>query len=162
MTSVCIVLFLQAAIAGDTQETYAEAYRLTTETGRPMIVFVGTERCASSIQMRQRIFPELHRRGLLSRVAFATVDIRRDERLGRQLVGNGTVPQWIMFRRTPEGWRCRRLVGPQDLDDVATFIEQGLALDTEARRLARLSHGRRFPREQPEEETLPDESDDGS
>ncbi len=139
MTSVFMLLALQVPLVGN--DSYAEARQLTLDSGRPLIVFVGTDRCPTAIRVRQRILPELrlrHRR-LLERVAFAVVDLSRDDRLGRQLVRDGPVPQLIMFRRTPEGWRCRRLIEVDDIEVVRTFIEQGLALDDQSR-LARTVH----------------------
>ena len=66
---------------------------------------------------------------MLGRVAYAVVNLDRQNDLGRQLVAGGPIPQFIMYRKTREGWKRRRLVGGQSVETVEAFIKEGLELD---------------------------------
>jgi hypothetical protein len=64
--------------------------------------------------MKNSVIPEVRRQGGLHRVAFAQVDMDQEQELGTQLTGGGPLPQILMFRKTAQGWKLRRLVGGQD------------------------------------------------
>jgi len=103
-------------------ETYAEAHKVMSETGRPMVVMVGTDWCGPCQKMEKTVLPEVRRRGLLGRVAFALVNADREQKLAGKLIGRGPVPQLIMFHRTDKGWRKKKLVGGQSVETVESFI----------------------------------------
>jgi thioredoxin-like negative regulator of GroEL len=113
-------------------ESYAEAHRQTVETGRPMVVMVGAEWCPACKAMEANVLPEMRSRGLLRRVAFALVDMDRDGEIGHKLVEGGPIPQLIVFRKTSEGWKNRRLIGNQSIEAVEEFISQNVSA-TEAK-----------------------------
>ncbi len=140
-----IPLALTASELEAEAETYAAAYEAILESGRPMVVMVGTDWWPPCQAMRRQVLPALRRRRWFGRVVFARVNSEREARLARRLTGGGPVPQLVMFRRTPEGWVRRKLVGRHNLETVERFIEQGIALDEATRRqaAARLTSGRR-------------------
>ena len=72
------------------------------------------------------------RAGLLSRVAFATVNPDQEGELSRQLIGSGPIPELVMYRKTPRGWIRRVLVGGQSVERVEQFINQGTVADDDA------------------------------
>ncbi len=119
----------QASTSLQASESYAEAHRVTAETGRPMLVFVTAQWCPACQSMKREVLPQIRRRGLLRRVAFAVVNLDRERKLGQKLIRGGPVPQLLMYRKTPDGWRCSRLVGGQDAGKVERFIDQGLKRD---------------------------------
>ena len=58
LTPVVLVLFVvvvlaEASAVAQGAETYAEAYRLANQTGRPMVVLVGAEWCGPCRNMKQ-------------------------------------------------------------------------------------------------------------
>jgi len=116
-----------AAMGASDGETYTEAHQATMKTGKPMLVMVSTEWCPACQVMKRRILPQIRERGLLSRVAFATVNPDRENELAHQLIGNGVIPQLVMYRRTPRGWIRRVLVGGQSVEKVEQFIHEGIA-----------------------------------
>jgi thioredoxin-like negative regulator of GroEL len=120
------------APGAETYATYADAYRLTRETGRPMVVLVGAEWCGACQTMKQEVIPQVRRRGLLGKVAFAMVNLDRERALGTKLTRGGPIPQLLMFRRTSDGWRLSRLTGRQSVGDVEAFIDRGLRRDAAA------------------------------
>lgn len=126
MTSMTLVALLQLPLALPT-ESYAEAHRQTLETGRPMVVMVGAEWCPACKAMEAHVLPEMRNRGLLRRVAFALVDMDRDGEIGRKLTEGGPIPQLILFRKTAEGWKNRRLIGNQPIEAVEQFITKNVS-----------------------------------
>ncbi len=110
-------------------ETYAAAYKAIVETGKPMVVMVGTEWCPPCQAMKRHILPELRKRRCFGKIVFARVNADDEAGLAKRLTGGGPVPQLIMFRKTKNGWARRKLIGKQSAETVERFVEQGLALD---------------------------------
>lgn len=125
---VAITLVGADAAAADFQ-SYSEAHRVTTETGKPMVVMVSTDWCQPCQVMKKTILPRVRERGLLRKVVLALVNPDRDRELAQQLTGGGPVPQLVMFRKTSDGWRRQKLVGGQSVEAVEQFIKEGLAQD---------------------------------
>ena len=131
MTCLTVAAILQLPLLATT-ESYAEAHRQTLQTGRPMVVMVGAEWCPACKAMEANVIPEMRSRGLLRRVAFALVDLDRDGEIGRKLTDGGPIPQLIVFRKTAQGWKNRRLIGNQPIETVEEFINEDVAdQDTE-------------------------------
>jgi thioredoxin-like negative regulator of GroEL len=118
--------------AGDA-DSYAAAHQTTMETGKPMVVMVSTEWCAPCQMMKKTVIPQVRKRGLLRKVAFAMVNPDRDRELADQLTGGGPVPQLVMYCKTRDGWTRQVLVGGQTVEAVEQFIKGGVAsTDTDA------------------------------
>ena len=132
MSSLVMIAMCSAAIGASDGETYADAHQVTMKTGKPMLVMVSTEWCPACQVMKRRILPQIRERGLLSRVAFATVNPDQENALSHQLIGNGVIPELVMFRKTPRGWIRRVLVGGQSVEKVEQFIHEGIAADDDA------------------------------
>ena len=136
MTSILLAAVVQTAIlatgvdaAPAAKETYAEAQRTTTKTGKPMVVMVSTDWCPPCQIMKKTVLPRVRERGLLRKVAFAMVNPDRDKELAEKLTGGGPIPQLVMFRRKGDGWVRKNLVGGQSVEAVEEFIKEGLAKD---------------------------------
>ena len=110
-------------------DTYARAHRQTTRTGRPMVVLVGAKWCRACNVMKDSVLPVVKNRGGLNKVSFAVVDIDEEKELGKTLISRGPIPQLLMYRSTPVGWRLRRIIGGQSVKSVETFVETGVKLD---------------------------------
>jgi len=110
-------------------ESYDAARQETIETGKPIVVMVGTDWCGPCQMMKKKILPQVRDRGLLKRVAFAIVNAARERDLAQKLTGGGPIPQLVMFRKTSDGWKRRKLVGGQSVEQVQEFIKEGLVLD---------------------------------
>ena len=67
----------------------------------------------------------------------------RDHDIGAKLIEGGPIPQLIVFRKTPFGWRNRRLIGNQSVETVEEFINQDVAARRSPGRDSR--SGRRAP-----------------
>jgi thioredoxin-like negative regulator of GroEL len=123
VTCLTLAAILQLPLLVPT-ESYAEAHRQTLQTGQPMVVMVGAEWCPACKAMEANVLPEMRSRGLLRRVAFALVDLDRDGEIGRKLTAGGPIPQLIVFRKTANGWKNRRLIGNQPIETVEEFISE--------------------------------------
>ena len=129
VTGLTFAAVLQASIMATGAETYAEAHEKVANSGQPLMVLVGADWCPACVEMKNKVIPQVRRRGLLRRVAFAIVNLDRQETLGRQLTDGGPIPQVVMYRKTRNGWKRRRLVGGQSAQTLETFINRGVALD---------------------------------
>ena len=127
MTSLTLAILLQLPLAATPGETYAEAHQKTVETGQPMVVMVGAPWCPACQQMENNVIPVVRKRGLFRRVSFALVHLDREEQLGQSLIGQEPIPQLIVYRKTPAGWRRRRLIGGQSVQTVEQVINEEVA-----------------------------------
>ncbi len=124
MTGITLAAIVQLSLLAGGSDTYAEAHKTMTETGKPMVVMVGTDWCGPCRKMKQAILPEIRKHGLLRNVAFALVNADREKKLADKLIGHGPVPQLILFHKTKEGWRKKKLIGSQNVETVENFIRQ--------------------------------------
>jgi thioredoxin-like negative regulator of GroEL len=129
MTSFAISAIMQVSLLVTGANEYAEAHKLHSDTGQPMVLLVGAEWCPGCVQMKNNVLPRVARRGLLRRVAFAHVNTDHDSRVARSVMQGGTIPQLIMYRKTATGWKRHMLVGAQSPERVEAFINNGLELD---------------------------------
>jgi thioredoxin-like negative regulator of GroEL len=117
---------LHVSLLSTGMNSYAEAHKVHSETGQPMVILVGAEWCPACVQMKNSAIPQVARRGLLKKVAFATVNTDQQGSLARKLMKGGSIPQLIMYRKTRSGWSRRLLVGKQSPEQIEAFINQGL------------------------------------
>jgi len=116
-------------LIGADNHAYATALKQTTETGKPLLVMVGTQWCGPCQQMKHKTLPRLAERGVLSRVAFAIVDADQEAELAQKITGGGPVPQLVLYRKTPDGWIRRKLIGSHSAEVVERFIREVLDSD---------------------------------
>lgn len=126
MTILGLAALVQVSLLSVGAETYSDAYRATTETGRPMVVLVGADWCGACRTMEHTVLPQLRERGVLGKVAFAIVNLDQERDLGGQLTNHGPIPQLLLFRKAEDGWKLRRLIGHQTVETVESFIEEGV------------------------------------
>jgi thioredoxin-like negative regulator of GroEL len=107
--------------------TYDEAYKVTNETGRPLVVLVGADWCPGCQTMKRSVIPQLQQRGTLEGVAFATVNTDQQEKLAGNLMRGASIPQLVMFTKTDKGWVRKQMIGPKSVQEVEAFIGQAAA-----------------------------------
>jgi hypothetical protein len=130
MTGLMFASVLHVSMmAAGAERTYVEAYREMMVSGKPMVILVSTQWCAPCQQMKKHVLPEARKRGVLDQVSFAVVNPDHERDLAHELMDGGLVPQLVMYRHTPQGWRRWRLVGGQSVTSIERFIKQGLAVD---------------------------------
>jgi thiol-disulfide isomerase/thioredoxin len=141
MTPLALKLLLPVMLLGVNSEDYSQARKTTTESGRPMVVMVGAQWCPACVQMKDNSLPQVRERGLLRKVVFAMVDFDREKALASELTNGGPIPQLLMYRKTQDGWRLRRLVGGQDPTTIENFINEGIELDQASKQATKKEAG---------------------
>lgn len=107
---------------------YKTAFNRAQQDDKPLVVLVTAEWCPPCKRMKQNTIPELLQRNKFQDVHFATVDLDKNARDARNLIGPRGVPQLVMFEKIDGQWSKRILSGYQDTEKVASFIEQSPAI----------------------------------
>ncbi len=126
MTTISLAIVLQTAALATTANSYAEARAKTAETGKPLVVLVGADWCPACQTMKNSALPQVARRGALGKVAYAVVNTDHESALAKQLMRGGSIPQLVMYRETPSGWKRESLVGAQDPATIESFINRAV------------------------------------
>jgi len=134
MTGLTFSIVLQAALLSAAPEApvsqYTQAYYQSERTGQPLVVLIGADWCPGCQTMKTSIVPQLQKRGILSRVAFANVNTDHEGTLARKLMSGGSIPQLLIFYRTADGWKRQQLTGAQSVTAVESFIADGVQNNT--------------------------------
>lgn len=119
--------------AGEGEPTdYKTAWERAQSGDKPLLVLVTAEWCAPCKTMKASTIPELKSRNAFEDCHYATVDLSKDETLGRKLIGKRGVPQFILFEKNDQRWERRYLRGIQSADSVEAFIENRVPARTAA------------------------------
>ena len=124
MTGLAISFVLQTAMLTAGADGYSDAYHAAQSNGKPLVVLVGTEWCPGCKTMKHGILPRLMGRGKMQRVNFAQVNSDDDWGLASKLLVGDTIPQLVVFAKTPEGWKCEHLKGAKSEAEVEEAIER--------------------------------------
>lgn len=127
MHGVVLAVLLQAAMAGG-EHDYPTAFKAADESGKPLLVLVGTSWCPGCVTMKRSVMPNLLRKGKLTGVAYAEVDADSQSALAGKLMQGGTIPQLILYRKTDTGWRRSLLIGAQSESTVETLVERAVEM----------------------------------
>jgi thioredoxin-like negative regulator of GroEL len=127
MLSATVSSLMQLVLlAGPTPPAnYEEAYHQSLDTGRPLVVLVGTDWCPACQQMKNNVIPQMVQDGSMRKVAFATVNADQERGLADQLMSGGSIPQVIMFHKTNSGWKRTQLTGAQAPSTLNAMFEKG-------------------------------------
>lgn len=136
MLGITMAILLQVSAVGDTTADYNSAFKDASETGKPMLVLVGTDWCPACVTMKQSIIPRLQRAGRLSGVVYTEVDADVQPRIAQRIMSGGGYPQLALYRKTKDGWRRQILVGVQSESTIQTLVDRAVAAqETEADKL---------------------------
>jgi thioredoxin-like negative regulator of GroEL len=127
MTGLALYVVLQASVLGVEGQNYADAYRLSHENSQPLVVLVGTDWCQGCTVMKQGVIPNLFRRGKLRNVQYTTVNADENPQLARRLMRGESIPQLIVFTKTPEGWKREQVIGQKAEPEVEQIIDTAVA-----------------------------------
>ncbi len=115
---------------GSEPTDYKTAYKRAQTGDKPLLVLVTADWCAPCQQMKSSTIPKLMSRDAFQDFHYATVDLSRQETLGRKLIGKRGVPQLIVYEKRDDKWQRRYLRGAQTVETVEAFISQGAAART--------------------------------
>lgn len=128
MLGVTLAILLQAAVTGDNNTTdYTTAFKAADETGKPMLVLVGTDWCPACVTMKQSVMPRLLRAGRLSGVVYTEVNADAQPTIARKIMSGGGYPQLALYRKSKEGWKRQILIGVQSESTIKSLVERAVA-----------------------------------
>ena len=122
MTALTLSLLLQISAFTIDGNHYSKAYDTMVSTGQPLVVLVGAEWCPACQQMKNSVIPQVKRQGGLDKVAFCYVNTDADRNLAHKLMQGGSIPQLILYRKTPTGWTRQQLIGRHGAEETQNFI----------------------------------------
>ncbi len=122
MNYVPVILVLAAFTNSSEPTDYKTAYERAMKGDRPLLVLVTAEWCPPCQKMKRSTIPALIHDNRFRNFNFATVDLDRDQKNARKLIGNGTVPQLIVFEKHDQQWKVRTLLGYNSAESVEAFL----------------------------------------
>ena len=126
MLGITLAVLLQASVVGEARTDYTTAFKAAEETGKPMLVLVGTDWCPACVTMKQSVIPRLQRAGRLRGVVYTEVDADAQPRIANRIMSGGGYPQLALYRNTNHGWRRQLLVGAQSESTIETLVDRAL------------------------------------
>ena len=127
--SFAIVL---AAINLPTSEPtdYKTAFQRAQQDNKPLLILVTAEWCPPCRMMKQTTIPQMVDDERFRDFHFALVDVDKDTKNARNLIGDGLVPQLIIYEKNGDGWETRSVMGFQSVAQVETFLESSRPIRT--------------------------------
>ena len=120
-----LLMFTAIAVIGGTEPTdYKTAYENAQNGDKPLLVLVTADWCPPCQTMKSTTIPRLVSKDAFKEFHYATVDLGKDEKLARKLIGNRGVPQLILFEKNDTRWERRYLRGIQTVESVEAFISR--------------------------------------
>lgn len=143
MTSVALAALLQLSALAVGGNTYADAYREASESGKPMLVLIGADWCPGCQVMKNSTLPQMARQGGLRDVTLVVLNYDQQTKLCRQMMRGNSIPQLVMYYKHESGWRRKALNGSQQPFAIASMIKSGVEASVASRakeepRVARL------------------------
>ena len=128
MTGFMLTLVLQGMVLANGEQSYDEAYKEADKSGKPLLVLVGAEWCGACVTMKSQAMSNMARSGEFKRVSVAIVDLDNEPSLAQQLMKGASLPQLLMFSKSPEGWKRTHMIGGATEDQIREFIDRGMEI----------------------------------
>ena len=141
MSGLTLVLVLQSSLLAAGPAEYADAYRQSQVDGRPLLVLVGADWCPGCVTMKHGVLPRLVQSGRLKEANLAVVNMDYESELAGQLMRGGTIPQLIVFAKTPVGWHREQITGATSDASVEALLSRARAVQSAAASATRLPSG---------------------
>jgi thioredoxin-like negative regulator of GroEL len=132
MTGMTAAFVLQTIMLTTGAQPYAEAYRSTETTGRPLLVLVGADWCPACQTMKHGTLARMERSGKLGRVAYSIVNTDQESRVANQVMRGSSIPQLVLFTKIGKGWQRTQLTGAQSEGEVEALIGRAIQLQAQA------------------------------
>ena len=132
LTTLVLIAFsaVSTCCCGQEPTDYRTAYKKSQEGDKPLLILVTAEWCPPCQVMKKTTIPELLQKNAFKDFNYSTVDLDKEEKLARQLIGNRGVPQLIMYEKQDQKWIRRYLTGYQSPQTVEAFVAQAGLLRT--------------------------------
>ena len=124
-----IVVFATALLAASNAYAqqpvdYKTAYENALKGEKPLLVLITAEWCPPCQVMKKTTIPTLMQKKAFKGFHYATVDLDKETKLARELIGTRGVPQLIMYEKNEGKWVRRYLRGAQTTQTVEAFVAQ--------------------------------------
>ena len=123
LAAAIVSLSAQAALAQNSVD-YKTAYERAQAGDKPLLVLVTAEWCPPCQDMKKTTIPQLLRKSAFKGFHYSTVDLDKDSKIARQLIGDRGVPQLIMYEKQDGKWLRRYLSGYKTTEIVEAFVAQ--------------------------------------
>ncbi len=115
-------MVLVTTISSGQPTDYTSAYKSAMKSDQPLVVLVTAEWCPPCQNLKRNTLPKLVDRKSFKGVHFALVDLDKDSKVARQLIGSRPIPQFILFEKKDGKWTKKHLVGFQTVAKVEEFV----------------------------------------
>jgi len=132
MSGMTLTLLLQSTLLAAGPADYADAYRQTQADGQPLLVLVGADWCPGCVTMKHGVLPRMLQSGRLKDANLAIVNMDYESDLAGQLMRGGTIPQLIVFAKTPGGWHREQITGAASDASVEALVSRAKAVQATA------------------------------
>jgi thiol:disulfide interchange protein len=122
LIALAAVLFSAQPANAQQPVDYKTAYERAQEGDKPLLVLITAEWCPPCQVMKTTTIPELMQKAAFKDFHYATVDLDKEKKLGRKLIGDRGVPQLIMYEKRDGQWVRRYLRGIQTPQTVEAFV----------------------------------------
>jgi thiol-disulfide isomerase/thioredoxin len=126
MTNLVLIALMQVSALGANQGNFDQAYQLSLQTNRPLVVLIGAVWCPACQKMKNSVLPQVAEAGGMNQVIFVYLDFDKHKALASQLSRGKPIPQLIRFERSQAGWKGKRLTGAKSPREVYNFIKSGV------------------------------------
>ncbi len=119
------VVFVLAAINLSSDPTdYKTAFNRAQQDNKPLLILVTAEWCPPCRMLKQTTIPTMVEDNRFRDFHFALVDVDQEPKNARNLIGDGLVPQLIIYQKKEDGqWNTRSVMGFQSVTQLETFLE---------------------------------------
>ncbi|MCR9120637.1 MAG: thioredoxin family protein [bacterium] len=124
MTGTIAALLMHTVLLAPGAKPYSEALKDSQDNGKPLLVLVSAEWCPACQVMKNTVLKPLEEEGQLESVEWATVNLDNDGPMARRLMRGGSIPQLILFQKTPAGWRRTQYVGAQTRSKIKELVSK--------------------------------------
>ena len=124
LSGIAMSLVLQAAVLAGGAQPYDVAFQNAQENNRPLLVLVGADWCPGCVTMKRSVMPRLAQSGKLNGVNFAEVNMDHNPKVASRLMRGGSIPQLIVFAKTPKGWHREQITGATSEAGVQALIQR--------------------------------------
>ena len=122
MIALAVLLLSAQNVNAQQPVDYKTAYERAQQGDKPLLVLITAEWCPPCQVMKKTTIPELMQRDAFKEFHYSTVDLDKEEKLARQLIGDRGVPQLIMYEKQEGKWIRRYLRGIQTPQSVEAFV----------------------------------------
>ena len=122
MNFVSAMMIIAATAHSGEPTDYKTAYHCAMNCNKPLLVLVTAEWCPPCQKMKSTTIPAMIKDKKFSGVLFATVDLDKDAKIARKLIGTRGVPQLVLFEKKHDEWSVKYLAGAQSVASVEKFV----------------------------------------